>query len=143
MGSRSPEQRLNAFFSTLPSWHQKILQYNSSLTMEEHLAWQNSDYWQSGGKVEAEYLSLLRLCPAKWNEHCERRKQFLLSDGPLPMVGRPRKDELAEEALNLRQHENLSWARIAKKINLKYGEGTTTAGAVRKLIDYRREKTQR
>ena len=138
MDSESPEQRLTEFLAAKPSWLQKLLQLEFHLTYEELLAWQESDWWWQDtlGSVEDEYLRLLEACPAKWNDYCKRRREHALRDAPAGLPGRPAKDALAHEAIELKQR--LSYAKVAKQLNEKYGVGTTTEGAIRQLIRSRK-----
>jgi hypothetical protein len=55
---------------------------------------------------------------------------------PSGLPGRPAKDDLAQEAIALKEH--LSYAKIAKQLNEKYGAGTTTEGAIRQLLRSRK-----
>jgi hypothetical protein len=139
MGSKSPEQELEEFLAAKPSWLRKILRLeHDDLTKEEKLAWQQSEWWWKDiqGTVEDEYLRLLKRCPAKWNERCRRLKEQAVEDLPSGLPGRPTKDALAQEATELKQH--LSYPKVAKRLNEKYGAGTTTAGAIRQLIRSRK-----
>jgi hypothetical protein len=83
-----------------------------------------------------EYLRLLKRCPSRWNEYCKQRRENALKDVPSGLPGRPSKDALAQEAIELKRH--LSYSKVAKKLNEKYGPGTTTEGAVRQLIRSRK-----
>lgn len=143
MGPNSPEQELEEFLAAKPSWLRKTLQRNFSLTQEELLAWYQSDWWwkDTRGIVEEEYLRLLKRCPGKWNEYCKRRKEEALRDLPSGLPGRPPKDALAEEAIELKRR--LSYAKVSKQLNKKYGPGTTTEGAIRQLIKSRKPPSAR
>jgi hypothetical protein len=138
MGSKSPEQDLEEFLAAKPSWLRKVLQLNFALTQQELLAWHQSDWWwqDTRGTVEEEYLRLLKQCPSQWNEYCKRRKENALRDLPSGVPGRPPKDALAWEATELKRR--LSYAKVSKQLNEKYGPGTTTEGAIRQLIKSRK-----
>jgi hypothetical protein len=136
---KSPVDELEEFLAAQPSWLQKILQLDYSLSREEFLAWHDSVWWwqDTQRKVEAEYLRLVRRCPDKWSVYCARRRKIALAGLPTVSSGRPRKDPLAQEAVDLKR-AGLSYTKIAIKLNSKYGPGTTTAGAVRQLIGSRK-----
>jgi hypothetical protein len=136
---KSPEGELEQFLAAQPSWLRKILQLDWSLTSEEHLAWHKSDWWQSKGEVEEEYLRLLRRVPEKWRDYCERKRLDALRDVPTVPPGRPRRDSLAQEAEQLRL-SGKSYAQTAKALNLKHGEGTTSPEAIRKLLSSRKRR---
>jgi hypothetical protein len=90
--------------------------------------------------LKEEYLRLLRHVPEKWRAYCERRKADALKDLPTVAAGRPRRDGLTHEAEQLRL-SGKSYAQTAKALNLKHGAGTTTAEAVRKLLNSRKLPT--
>jgi hypothetical protein len=136
----NPEEELEQFLAAQPSWLRKILQLDYSLTTDEHLAWSASDWWQEGGKVQEEYLRLLQRVPKRWRAYCKRKKADALRSLPTVPAGRPRRDGLALEAEGLRQ-SGKSYAQTAKALNLKHGEGTTTAEAIRKLLGSRKGPT--
>ena len=138
MAFKSPEEELEQFLAAQPSWLRKILQLDFSFTTDEQLALHESDWWQSGGKVEQEYLRLLQRVPEKWRDYCERKKLDALKGLPTVPTGRPRKDSLAHEAERLRL-SGKSYAETAKALNRKHGSGTTTAEAIRKLLRSRKQ----
>jgi hypothetical protein len=137
---KSPQEELAQFLSAQPSWLRKILQLDYSLTTDEHLAWTESDWWQEGGKIGEEYLRLLRRVPEKWRDHCERKKLDALKGLPTVSAGRPRKDNIAHEAEQLRQ-SGQSYAQTAKTLNLRHGACTTSPEAIRKLLGSRKRTT--
>jgi Ni,Fe-hydrogenase III large subunit len=53
--------------------------------------------------------------------------------------GRPRKDALARLAVRSKE-AGLSYAQIARRINMERGEGTATAESVRKLVKRHRSR---
>jgi hypothetical protein len=136
---KSPEEELDEFLAAQPSWLRKILQLDYSLSRDEHLAWNQSDWWWGSGQasVQEEYERLLRRVPEKWRDYCERKKLDALKGLPTVPAGRPRRDGLAREAEQLRL-SGKSYAQTAKALNLKYGTGTTTAEAIRKLLTSRK-----
>jgi hypothetical protein len=137
---KSPGEELEQFLAAQPSWLRKILQLDWSFTTDEELALHESDWWQNGGKVEEEYLRLLRRVPEKWRDYCERKKLDALKGLPKVPAGRPRRDGLAHEAEQLRL-SGKSYAQTAKALNLKHGAGTTSAEAIRKLLSSRKRRT--
>ena len=137
MAFKSPEEELEQFLAAQPSWLQKILQLDMSLTDEERLAWNASNWWHDNGKVEDEFLRLLQRVPKRWREYCERKKLDAIRGLPTVPTGRPRKDSLADEAAELRRSGE-SYAQTAKSLNLRHGAGTTTAQAIRKLLSSRK-----
>jgi len=134
---KSPEEELEQFLAAQPSWLRKILRFDVSLTPNEQAAWIASNWWHEGSKVEDEYQRLLRRVPAKWRDYCERKKSDALKGLPTVPTGRPRKDEIAHEAEQLRL-SGLSYAKTAKALNLKHGKGTTSREAIRKLLGSRK-----
>jgi hypothetical protein len=76
---------------------------------------------------------LLKQCPGKWNEYVRRYEESVKSILPRRIQGRPRKEGLAQEACELKQ-AGLSYPQVSKKLNERYGPGTTNPQAVRQLI---------
>ena len=140
MGFKTPEDELDQFLATKPSWLRKILEFDLPLSNPEKLAWSESDWWQEGGKDEKEHIRLVRRIPSRWREYRRRRMQSAVADLPLGPAGRPRKDQLADEARQL-QFEGKSHAQISSALNRKYGPGATTREAIRKLLSRRRRST--
>jgi hypothetical protein len=128
MDFKSPEDELEEFLASLPSWHRKILELDYSLSRDEWSAWQQSDWWQNGGQVDDNYLQLLKRCPEKWREYRERKRRLALMDVPRALPGRPktRAKELAE-ILALKA-QGLNVDKIAKKRGL-------TRDTVRKRLE--------
>lgn len=56
MGFKTPEDELDQFLATKPSWLRKILEFDLPLSDAEKLAWNKSDWWQEGSKDEKEYI---------------------------------------------------------------------------------------
>jgi hypothetical protein len=135
VGFTSPEKKLEEFLASQPVWLQKILQLNYSLSQEELIAWSECDWWwhDTQGKIEDEYQRLVQRCPIRWREYCQRRREMALSNVPSPQPGAPRKDALANEAIELRQ-AGWSYAKIAIELNRRYGAETTNREAIRSLI---------
>jgi len=146
VGFETPEEKLQQFLDAQPSWLRKILQLDLSLSPDEQSAWVQSNWWQEGGKVEEEYIRLLRRVPNKWREHRGKVALNALSTLPSARAGRPRRDSLAEEAKHL--HEaGKSYAEIADMLRDKYatmtakGEGSPTKESIRNLIRSREPRS--
>lgn len=135
MGFKSPEEKdIEEFLTRQPAWVRKYLLADYALTPDEYSDFLQSDWPEIFGQAEDEYLQLLHRCPAKLREYRERQAEIALSRIPSVPVGAPRKDGLAREAIDMQHRENLSYARIAIRLNAKYGAGTTTPGAIRQLM---------
>jgi hypothetical protein len=137
------EEELQQFLDAQPSWLRKILQLDLSLSPDEQSSWVQSNWWQEGGKVEEEYIRLLRRVPNKWRDHRGKVTRNPLSTLPSARSGRPRRDSLAEEAKGL--HEaGKSYHEIADMLRDKYatmtakGERHPTSESIRKLIHSRK-----
>jgi len=90
--------------------------------------------------VEEEYLRLSKRCPEKWREYRRRQREIALAGVPSGQSGAPRKDALANDAIELKR-AGLSYAKIAIELNRRYGAGTTNKEAIRSLIRSREEPT--
>jgi len=125
---KSPEDELEEFLASLPSWHRKILELDYSFSRDERLALAQSDWWQNGGQVDDNYLELLKRCPEKWREYCKRKRRLALKDLPHALPGRPktRAKELVE--IHELKAQGLNEDQIAKKRGL-------TKDAVRKRLE--------
>lgn len=133
MDFKSPEDELEEFLVSLPSWHRKILELDYSLSRDELSAWQQSDWWQNGGPVDDKYLELLEHCPQKWREYRKRKRELALVEVPRAQRGRPktRAKELAE-ILALKER-GLNEEQIARARGL-------TKDAVRKRLEAARDR---
>ena len=99
MNLKSPEEEIDEFLSSKPSWLRKILQFDYSLSSEEWFAWHESDWWpdaDAGASVQAEYEQLLKRSPSKWREHCKRAQGNALKGVSTVRRGRSRRDALAD-----------------------------------------------
>jgi hypothetical protein len=141
MGFKTPEEELEEFLAARPAWARKLLQSDFSLTEDEYAALLHEDWQANWLDCMAEYEKLARRVPARWREYCERRKQGALASLPAAPPGRPRKDGLAEEGTLLHQ-SGKSYAEIAILFNNKYGPGTTTPDAIRKLLSSRKRRSK-
>jgi hypothetical protein len=134
MSSKSPEeQACDRFLARQLSWVRKWLQGDYLLTSAERAEVLNGDWIEIYGQAADEYLKLLVLCPRKYRAYREREVKSVLSWLTAVPAGAPRKDGLAQEAIALKR-AGFSYAKIAMKLNSKYGEGTTKAGAIYQLI---------
>lgn len=85
MDLKSPEEEVDEFLASKPSWLRKILQFDHSFSSDEWLSWNGSDWWpDAGASVQGEYERLLKRCPT-----------------PSVRRGRPRRDALADAAMQL------------------------------------------
>lgn len=143
MDPKSADERaIEGFLARQHPYVRDYLQ-GSPLSWEDMLALQEPEAFERFFQARDEYLELLKRCPAHLRDYrareAKRGAEAALSDVPSVPVGAPRKDPLAEEAIKLRK-AGLSWAKIAIRLNCKYGSGTTTAGAVRQLVRYRDQR---
>lgn len=139
MGFKNPEEQLDEFLAAGPRWLQKMFQLDSLSAVELSEWYSHFWFWRLSlsWKVQRQFEGLLRQCPERWRKYRKLCKKVALSVlVPSVRPGRPRKDALAQEAIELKRH--LSYPRVAKKLNQKYGRGTTTEGAVRQLIRSRK-----
>ena len=127
---KSPEEELQELLAQYPPWVERILWKNPSPT----------NLRPYKGLLE-KYEGLLQRIPKKWREYRQAKKLYAQRVlGPPPgQAGRPRKDALAEEAQQLKSGGK-SYAQVARALNNRHGEGTTTAEAVRKLLVSRKKE---
>jgi len=143
---KSPEDDLEEFLAKQPSWLRKILQFDGSLSLDEHQAWVDSNWWQEGGKSDDEYMRLLQRVPTKLREYRKRREQAALIALPSVRPGRPRKDALAEAAAQLHQagksHPEIAvLLRDKFTIMTKKGLREPTPEGIRKLLESRKPRS--
>jgi hypothetical protein len=141
---KKAEHELAAFLAALPDYQRKSFEFGlSSLTQDEMLQWAD---WiappsEQFSALQQEYFHLLQAVPARLREYVqrERRENDRLFGSYLPRVpeGRPRKDALANEAVEFKK-AGMSYARIAMQLNREHGEGTTTKENIRGLLKARR-----
>ena len=141
--SHSRERDLEQFLVALPACIRKEFESGADLlTPDEIREWAKVD-----GAVRLrfleEYRSLLRHIPAKWHAYCTRENkahtQLFFPGNP---GGRPRKDSLASEAMQLKQAGH-SYAQIANRLNREHGEGTATTESVRGLLRTRKRESRK
>jgi hypothetical protein len=147
--SNDAEKDLSAFLAALPVYKRKQFELGfSSFTQDD------MNLWTEGMKADApeqsteclqEFLRLLQRVPTKLREYREReirdfaQNMTALSLLPSNSEGRPRKNDLADEALKLKE-AGLSYAQIAMRLNREHGEDTATGESVRKLLKSRTPK---
>lgn len=145
MGFNTPEEKqIEEFLARQLPWLRKILQ-GDPLSWEEMSTLQQPDGFEILGQSEDEYLKLLQRCPAKLREYRKRQEKISVLRLPSVPAGRPRKDALAQEALEL-ERGGSEPTEIACILNRKYpnledrkgNKCPITADAVRKLLDSRR-----
>jgi hypothetical protein len=146
------EKELQEFFARLPSWMRKAVRDDINSMSPEELT--ELGKYTAERKLDRllelnrEYQGLARRVPKEWRDYCEIQKRDALQDANLPRlhIGRPKKDAMAAEA-KLMHQGGKSYNQIAIALNAKYGPGTTTRDAIRKLLSSRRagstpDKTQ-
>jgi hypothetical protein len=139
MALKTPEQDLEEFLVAQPPWMRKLSE-PGTLSPEE---WSYFWFWRlaSSQKAQDVFERLLQRCPAKWREYRKRCKQVALRSVPKGRRGRPRKDLLANEAVELRE-KGLSYGAIADELNRRHGAGTTDPDSIGNLIRSRTTKTK-
>jgi hypothetical protein len=138
---KSPEQEVEEFLASKPTWMEKALQGDFSL-MPLGLEWTSN--LDRVFELTPKYERILRQIPAKWKEYRKERKRNYGSLAQ-PMVpkgkpGRPSKSALAEEAANLRR-SGMNNLQIAAELNKRPGEKKTTSEAIRKLLKRHPDKS--
>jgi len=133
---KGAEKDLAEFLAAQPSWVRKVLLRDFSLNSEESEACENADFNDLAAR-EREYRAILQRIPAKWREYCRESRRLALANVPMGKAGRPRKDDLAEEASRLKR-AGKSYAGVANEINRRHGTGTTSPEAIRKLLSSRK-----
>lgn len=135
MTFKSPKEELQELLDHYPPWVEKIFWNSPSPTNLRPFK-----------ELLEKYESILQRIPDRWREYCQTKKKYASRYaqrvlGPLPgRGGRPRKDELAEEAKDLKS-AGKSYAQISKTINLRHGAGTTNPEAIRALLRSRKNPT--
>jgi hypothetical protein len=133
------EQQLQKFLETAPPCVRDMFRVGS-MSPAEKAKWRSEFYfWRMlcDPQYQHRLEVLLKQCPEKWNEYVRRREELAKSILPRRIQGRPRKDRLAQEGCELSQ-AGLSYAQVSKKLNQRYGPGTTNPQAIRQLIRSRR-----
>jgi len=145
--SKTPEEELEDFLASQPTWLRTVLEGKYLFSSaQEQLEWiKNQD---KVTELTPEYERILRQMPAQWNSYCKaRNKDFNDSKRteaellrlPKPFVGRPREDILADEAAKLRE-AGLSYTQIALRLHLTDG-GKPNGERVRGLLRSRKTKS--
>lgn len=127
MACKSAEEELKNLLAQYPSFMEDILWKSPS-----------PDNLRPFPRVVEQYETILKRIPRQWQKYREAKRKYLRRElrSLAGRAGRPRKDALAAEAQQLRS-EGRSYAKIAHALNRQHGEGTTTAGAVRKMLKSR------
>jgi hypothetical protein len=136
VGRKSPERELEEFLGQHPRWLQQALRWDFSTTQEDASAFASFGLEHFLQLLER-YEALARHVPAEWRGYRKRRKQTALSSVPSAKAGRPRKDSLAEEALEL-ESRGMSPPQIATVMKSRHPQETSTPGSIRKLIASRK-----
>lgn len=142
MASPANKNEIQEFLARQLPWMRAYLQ-DGTITRELSFALTGKVTFDAFFKAEEEYIDLLKRHPAELKKYREREaklgSQLALSHLPPQRHGRPRKDALAKEAIDLRS-AGRSYGQIAQILNLNHGTGTTTRGAVIQLIKRKRPK---
>jgi len=140
--SKSPEEQLEDFLASKPDWMRRYLQTGiESMTQgdfSEESKWDKNHDDVFKLAVTRDYERILQQIPARWKAYRKRQKrenqwfvnEFLVTKGN---AGRPRKDALAQEAVELHQR-GMNFPQVAAELNKRHGKETTTPTAVSKLI---------
>jgi hypothetical protein len=144
---KGPDQELEEFLSGQPLWRRKWLQLDiDTAPHEEVQLWLTGDS-QPDMRARGQYEAILKRIPGKWHDYRRRWEQIALSSVPSGTPGRPRMDELAEEAAALHRAKK-SYAQIATMLGEKYAIKTAkgvrkpTADSIRKLLKSRQNDSQ-
>jgi hypothetical protein len=142
----SPESELEQFLAALHPALRKILEKGAgTLTRDENVEAVKAINLDAPD-FRMEYVRLLQPFPPKLREY---RKRYELEQAavvrelfPLPPIpeGRPRKDDRADEAAQLKE-SGLSYARVAIRLHQEHPEEKFTKESVRKLIKNRKPKS--
>jgi hypothetical protein len=146
--SKTPEQELDEFLLTAPSCLRDLLRVQS-MSREEQAEWFSSFYWWrllSASNAQRRFEELLKRLPSKWREYCKLVRRSALLGLPSAKVGRPRQDNLAQEAEEL-ERAGLSQSKIALELNRRHPDRKDhkgnlrpfTSEAVRKMLARSRE----
>lgn len=146
------ENELNAFLAGLPLYKRKELEQGpsafSSYSQEEQSAWTE---WMTNTPVEhdvlrQEYVRLLQRVPARLRDYVrrERRENDQIFAAYLPKIpaNRPRKDSLADEALQLKNAGH-SYKQIAIRLKVTREDGSPNGEQIRGLLKSRRLKARK
>lgn len=139
----NPESDLEAFLSSIAPYRRKALERGlASLSQNEVRQWLIDEEKPTG--IWQEYEQLLKRIPARYREYRAREiatfAQIRASQLPAYPEGRPPKEDLANEALDL-QRQDMTIPQIAAYLGRKHGVGTTTPEAIRKLLKRHADKT--
>jgi hypothetical protein len=140
---KGAEEELAEFLAPYGPWLERCFRGDPSLDDLKTLSARGLGFSniQAHGELQNEYERILKRIPARWREYCKIKSRVALevAGPPRGAPGRPKKDVLADEAKQLKS-EGKSYAQVALALNSKHGEKTTTAEAVRKLLDSRKKK---
>ena len=152
MGFNKPEQELEEYLARQSTWVRKFLQGDFALTRSERADMLQSNWPEVYGKAQDEYLELLKKFPEKLREYRKLQKRLgtesALWGVPSLPPGAPRKDLLAQEALELQQR-GMSQTSIASILNERHPNLTDRKGnprpitseVVRKMLASRKHES--
>lgn len=135
MGLKTPEQEIEEFISAQELWLQKFLrgdfQSFGQEADQEYLKAYKEGYVKADGAIRS-LQEIIRRIPKKRRSSLRGRIwSWILENTPPLGRGRPRKDDLAEEARKLKG-EGKSYSQIGHKLGM-------TSDAARHLIKYRKK----
>ena len=139
VGRKSPERELKEFLELHPRWLQQALRWDFSTTPEDGSAFAQFG-WDHFFELLARYEALARRVPTEWRGYRKRRKHTALASVPVGSAGRPRKDSLAEEALEL-ESRGMKPPQIAEVMKKRHPQEASNPDSIRKLIDSRKRSS--
>jgi hypothetical protein len=142
MNPGSAEKDIQEFLARQSPWIRNLLQGEGLSRDDMQALIQQPGAFDIFFQAEDEYINLLKRCPSKLKEYRRRKVdeavRSALSRLPQVPSGAPRKDWLAEEALELNR-AGLSYGKVAIELNRRHGPNTTNAEAIRALIRSRKQ----
>jgi hypothetical protein len=126
---KNAEEELRELLAQYPPWVERILWKNPS----------PSNLRPYKGLLE-KYETVLERIPKRWRDYRRAKKLYAqrVLGPPAGRPGRPRKDDVAKEAQQLKS-EGKSYAQIARILNNRHSQSPTTKEAVRKLLTSRKK----
>jgi hypothetical protein len=137
VGSKNTDREFEDILTAGPACIRKLFQPESWSPEDSTNLW----WWllASSSRNQRKLEKLLQAYPPALREYRKRCKEVAIRNlVPPSRPGRPRKDALANEAIDLKS-TGRSYGQIAQILNLKHGTGTTTREAVIQLIKRKRE----
>jgi hypothetical protein len=136
VASPADKSEISEFLARQLPYVRAFLQ-DGSVSYELQRALTSKPTFEAFFQAEEDYEELLKRHPAELKKYRQRAakiaSKLALFRLPPARRGRPRKDALAREAIDLK-NAGRSYGQIAQILNLKHGTGTTTRAAVIQLI---------